>query len=298
MPKRLIKEEFIKKAKKVHGDTYDYSLIEYKNNQIRIDIICRKHGVFKQAPCKHLQGRICPYCSGGKIHKSEFIKKSNDIHNNKYDYSFVEFSSVKEFVKIICPIHGDFLQMVDAHMNSNGCPSCGSEKVSRLKYKNTTFFLEKSKEVHGDKYDYSKSIYIDSKTPIKIICKKHGEFCQISGNHFSGKGCPACRESKGENKIRKYLDRKKITFISQKKFTNCKNIKHLPFDFYLPEQNLCIEFNGLQHYKPIKYWGGEESLKKRKKNDKIKFDFCRKNNINFIIIKYNQNIEKALKKIL
>jgi hypothetical protein len=112
--------------------------------------------------------------------------------------------------------------------------------------------------------------------------------------HLLGQGCPICNESKGENEIRKYLIKNNIKFIQQYKFPNCKHIKKLPFDFYLPNMNMCVEFNGEQHYKPINAWGGIEKFKTIKLRDKIKINFCCENKIKLLIIKYDTNIVKIL----
>ena len=133
-----------------------------------------------------------------------------------------------------------------------------------------------------------------------IICNKHGKFEQNAGAHLCGKGCKLCNESKGEIIIKKYLDNHNIEYVREKSFNECKNKFYLPFDFYLPNQNLLIEYDGLQHSKPIKFWGGENAYKKRQNNDEIKNNFAKNNNIGLLRIKYDQinNIEQILKNIL
>jgi hypothetical protein len=148
--------------------------------------------------------------------------------------------------------------------------------------------------VHENKYNYNSCNYINSKTKIIITCPKHGEFIQTPSSHLSGKGCPFCKESKGEKKIRLFLKKYKIKFTSQKTFKNCKNIRMLPFDFYIPQYNMCIEFNGEQHYRPVKYFGGEENYEKTKNNDKIKNKYCIDNNIILIIINNINEIDIKL----
>lgn len=147
---------------------------------------------------------------------------------------------------------------------------------------------------HHNFYDYKLVNYINSKIKIKIICPKHGEFEQLANMHLKGQGCPICKESKGEKEIRKYLIRLNVKFIPQHKFTECKNIKQLPFDFYLPNYNTCIEFNGEQHYKSIKHFGGDEKFNRTQINDEIKMEYCKMNKINLIIINDIKNIKKLL----
>ena len=222
-----------------------------------------------------------------------FILKSKNIHGNKYDYSLVNYVNNKTKVKIICPIHGEFEQIPNGHLSGYGCSKC----TNKFKL-NTTIFIEKSKNIHGDKYDYSLVNYINQRIKIKIICPIHGEFEQQPNKHLKGCGCKKCSESKGERMIRQYLEDNNIEYLPQHKFNNCKYKNELPFDFYLPDYNICIEYNGAQHYKPVKYWGGIDTLNKIKIRDKIKKKYCLYNNIKLITIRYNENILNKLKLII
>jgi hypothetical protein len=114
--------------------------------------------------------------------------------------------------------------------------------------------------------------------------------------HLSGKGCSICNESKGEKLIYNFLVNNNIKFVKQKRFLDCKNVHTLPFDFYLPDYNVCIEYNGEQHYNPVKYFGGIKSFNLQKINDNIKSNYCLQNNIKLIII--NKNNEKKINKLL
>lgn len=119
---------------------------------------------------------------------NDFIQKAVSIHGDKYDYSYVNYINAKTKVKIICPIHGLFEQTPNNHLYGKcGCPICAGNRKSDL-----SDFIRKARMVHGDQYDYSKSVYVNSKTPLAIICKKHGSFLQSPVNHLSGKGCPKC----------------------------------------------------------------------------------------------------------
>ena len=111
-----------------------------------------------------------------------------------------------------------------------------------------------------------------------------------------GIGCPICNESKGEKEIRIFLENNAIKYSRNKRFNKCKDKKTLPFDFYLPKYNLCIEYDGLQHFKSIEFWGGEISLLEQKQRDQIKTTFCKENNIKLRRIKYDENILEKLKK--
>jgi len=292
MSRRKTTEEFIDDSIKIHKYKYDYSLVNYINNKIKVDIKCIKHGhIFKQRPNDHLGGQGCPICGGNiKSNTKEFIEKSNKIHKYKYDYSLVKYKTAFTKIDIKCIKHNHiFEQTPHGHLGGQGCPICGGN----IKL-NTEEFIEKSKKVHGDKYDYRLVNYINNKTKVIIICQKHGEFKQTPNKHLLKRGCPKCNESRGEIQIRNFLISNSILFESQKTFKNCKNKNVLPFDFYLPKYNLCVEYNGIQHYEPVEYWGGEKKLEYRQNNDKIKTQYCKDNNINLIIIRYDEDILKKL----
>jgi hypothetical protein len=293
---KLTKKDFIKKSREIHGNKYDYSLVEYKNNHTKVKIICPKHGFFEQIPYSHLNGFSCKKCSGFNILTTkDFIKKAIEVHGNKYDYSLVEYENSKRKVKIVCPIHGVFEQNTVNHIHlKNNCPKCVNNNIKST----TKDFIKKAIEVHGNRFDYSLVEYENSKTKVKIICPIHGVFEQNTTHHLRGVGCPICNSSKGEIEIMKLLISYSIKYEKQKTYHNCKNIKLLPFDFYLPEYNMCIEYDGRQHYESIKYFGGEKRLKKQKQIDSIKNEYCKNNNIRLIRIKYDEDIEKVLSYLL
>lgn len=292
---RKNKEDFIKDAIKTHGDKYNYSIIEYYGSQKKVEIICKEHGIFEQSPIKHLIGCGCPKCSGNvRFTKEEFAEKSNIKHNNKYNYSLVEYKNAHVKVKIICKKHGIFEQSPMSHLKGNGCPNC-----SKNKKLTTEQFIEKSNGKHKNKYDYSLVEYKNNSTKIKIICKKHGIFEQIPFNHLRGCGCPKCDNySEGEKIIEKILKNKNIVFITQKKFEDCKFYKKLPFDFYLPDKNICIEFDGEQHFNKFRFEKNNDKLNIRKKRDSIKNIYCQEKNIKLYRIKYNENLKQKLNDIL
>lgn len=198
-------EDFIAKAREVHGDKYDYSKVKYKKANEKVTIICRKHNYeFEQTPNSHLGGCGCPICSGVyRMPKDEFIAKAKEIHGDKYDYSKINYKNLTTKVVITCPDHGDFEQTPHKHLSGSGCKECGHIKLWDTRGRRTTeWFIEKAKEIHGDKYDYSKVNYIDCKTNVKIICKEHGEFEQTPESHLKGCGCPIC--NKGYTKQYKF----------------------------------------------------------------------------------------------
>ncbi len=300
----MIRDKFIEKAILKHGNTYDYSLVvDTINIKEKYSVICSIHGEFQQRGDAHLNGQGCGKCKKSILKtKEEFINESNILHGNKYDYTAVEYINCKTKVTIICPIHGEFKQTPDNHLLNHSCPKCGFIDMGNIQ-KNiaANSFIDKAKLAHGDKYDYSLVNYINARTKVEIICKLHGIFKQSSNDHFSGRGCPKCNSSKGELEICKILDKTNINYIKEYKFNDCKNKLKLPFDFYLPDNNICIEYDGEQHYKPINF-GSNSNLdvkfEKCKTNDSIKTKYCLENNIKLIRIPYfEKNIEEIISNI-
>lgn len=300
MSKRLSNTDFIERAILIHGNKYDYSKVDYLNNKSDVKIICPTHGEFDQTPSNHLNGKGCSKCANVKNRKlltktiSDFIKEAKEIHGDRYDYSLSQYINNKERINIICKTHGEFLQYKKHHLNGHGCPKCSFDKNSNKQRKPKEKFISDANSIHDNIFDYSLVNYNNSHIKVKIVCSKHGVFEQTPSNHLAGKACPICSESKGENEIREFLVKNNINFITQYRFINCKNKRTLPFDFYLPDYNTCIEFNGRQHYLPIDYFGGYDELLNTQKRDKIKKEYCRNNNIPLIIIKYDEIILNKL----
>jgi Zn finger protein HypA/HybF involved in hydrogenase expression len=410
--KRLTQDKFIFKCKEKHGDKYDYSLVEYINISKKIQIICKKHGVFSQISKNHKDGQGCPRCSGRNIKKEEFISeckkkhknkfvyfidsdfvKSDDyikiynthnnlyytqlsdhhrnginptkieskslisklktihsnrydyviekefyystdrikiidiltgdilnyridrhlkgmspnkmtislfklkaleVHKDKYDYSLVNFNKNSDKVKIVCPKHGEFIQSVSNHINcKDGCPKCGGKQKWII-----TDLIDKLNNIHDNKYDYSDINFISVTEKINIRCPHHGIFPQLVSKHLSGQGCPNCKYvSKGEKYIIKYLDKNDIKYYHQYGFDTCKYINKLTFDFYLPDYNLCIEFDGRQHFEPVEHFGGQKEFESCVKRDNSKNNWCEENNLRLVRIPYTQilNVNEILK---
>lgn len=293
-------EQFIEEARKIHGEKYNYSKVDYKNNKTKVEIICPKHGSFYQQPKSHLQKNGCAKCKTKSL--NDFLEQAYLKHKSKYDYSKVDYKNKDEKIEIICRTHGSFLQAPYAHLRGQGCSSCKFDEKRLGKDE----FIRRSKLVHGDKYDYSCVEFSSVKEKVKIICNNHGEFNQIAHDHQYGVGCPKCKSSKGEKAIREILKKYNISFLEQKEFEDCKYIRVLPFDFLIEEKKMLIEFQGEHHFPPkhkgrmygaSNPWGEYELIVKR---DVIKKDWCEKNNYNLICISYKdiKKIDLILKKEL
>lgn len=186
--KKLTAEQFIKRSNIIHNNEFTYLKVVYVNTEQKVIITCSKHGDFLQKPNKHMSGQKCPKCTNNvRLTIEQFIEKAYLAHGNIYDYSQVIYKNNRSNVIIICKSHGKFLQTPENHVSGKGCPQCGILKL----YSNITSFILKSELKHGNKYDYSKSIYINANTKIEIICPLHGSFWQIPENHYTG-GCIKC----------------------------------------------------------------------------------------------------------
>lgn len=291
--KKLTNEQVIQKSIEIHGDKYLYDKVKYINYHSVIEIYCKKCKIyFKQTVASHISKKCgCPHCANNiKLSKEQFIEKSIKIHGNKYDYTKSKYISNGK-VEIYCKkCDKYFLQYSNNHLKGHGCPYCSHNKKSDNKN-----FKETANIIHNNFYDYSLVNYKNNSTKVDIICPVHGVFKQSPEKHILRKhGCPKCNASKAEKQIDILLKNNDIIFITQKKFNDCRNILPLPFDFYIPDLNICIEFDGQQHFRSFQKFGGIKKLEDTIRNDNIKTEYCLRNNIKLLRIKYNQNIEKIL----
>ena len=192
------KYTYIENAKKKHGNKYDYKKTIFIHSKKKVIITCLKHGDFEIRASNHLQGSGCRQCYFSSKNKLEelknFIEKANIVHNNKYDYSKVDYKNSKTKVKIICKKnHPIFEQTPSSHILGVKCPQCSVERVSKLNRLTKEQFIEKAINKHGNLYDYSKTNYIDMRSDITIICIKHGKFIKKARNFIEGRGCPKCK---------------------------------------------------------------------------------------------------------
>lgn len=295
---KVTTEDIIKRANNKHGvGRYNYSETIYVNCKEKVRVICYEkdengveHGEFYQRADAHLNGQGCPKCGNNKKGKTliipydDILKRFENIHNKKYDYSNVDYKDTLTKICIICHEkdgngveHGEFWQTPEHHLTGRGCPKCADNiKLT------TDEWIRRAIKVHGDRYDYSKTIYINAKTKVCITCKKHGDFFINAHNHLMGRGCPKCKNSKLEIKVEKILDNLNIHYTKQKTFgwlMNPNTNRKLILDFYLPDYNIAIECQGLQHFASCINFSGDDGFEKNKYRDKLKFDLCCDNNI-------------------
>jgi len=228
MARRLTSEEFIKKSKEIHGDKYDYSLVDFKNVRSKIKLIY-DNVIYEQFAYAHLQGKS-PDKAPFKITNENFIKKSIELFGNIFDYSLVECDGMKSKVKLIY-----------------------DDKV----------------------YEQVISDHLYGHLPRGII-----------------------KESKGITNIVNYLKNNNIEYIREYYYHDCKNINYLRFDFFLPKMNILIEYDGRQHFESVSIWGGDDALKITQNNDRIKNEYCKKNRIPLLRISYLEDVELILSNYL
>ena len=294
--KQKTTKQWIKEAKAIHGNKYDYSKVEYKDTHTKVCIICPQHGEFWQEPKLHLKGYGCKKCSiENKISYAfnEFIEKAKQIHGDKYDYSKVEYKNNRTKVCIICPIHGEFWQTPDVHLRGCGCQKCGYNKEKTIK---TTLkeFIEKARTVHGNKYDYTKVDYKGCKTKVCITCPKHGEFWQTPESHLNGNGCVKCYDEEKRGKSRQH---NKEWFIKKSREIHGDKYDYSKIEYKTITDKVCIfcpihgEFwqtpanhiwskNGCQICGGTKKLSKEEFIEKARKLHGDKYDYSKVEYIN------------------
>ena len=346
-------EEFIEKAKQIHGNKYDYSKVKYVNNRTKVRIICPIHGEFWQEPSAHVNQKCgCPKCVNKNKPLEEVLNKCKEIHGDKYDYSLItspillkkqkikcnkcgnifevdlnshihnkrgckhcshrsyaytteeyvqrakqihgdeyDYSKVKYINKntkicIVCPIHGEFWMTPDKHVNAKqGCPKCAKNHKM-----DTKSFIDKAKQIHGEEYDYSKVEYFGNEHKVCIVCNVHGEFWQTPHGHLNGHGCPMCHEEKNVNEI------KLLNFIknnlNEEVISQYKEdwLSGQTLDIYIPSKKIGIEYQGIQHFKPVKYFGAAKKYEYTVDKDKEKFDKCKANGVKLFYFSLEKNL--------
>jgi len=282
-PTKIESKSLVKKLREVHNNVFDYEIEKetyYATDKIKLINKLTKDETYYRVD-RHLSGM-----KPNKVTLNYFLIKSKESHGDLYDYSMIkEIKRNNDRVSIICSDHGVFKQRVSNHMNLNdGCPKCAG--VGKW---NTELLVSEFKKVHSDRFDYSNVKFDGVGNKVEIICKEHGPFKQNIHKHLIGQGCSFCESiSKGEEYVKMWLDEMSIDYDRQKRFKGCRYKNPLFFDFYLPELNICIEFDGIQHFKPVEWFGGVDGLNETKKRDKVKNQWCLNEGIELIRIKFNQ----------
>lgn len=232
----LTKSEVLQRFRQLHGDTYDYSKLEYVSSKKQIDIICRTHGLFSMLANNHLHGRGCRKCAMSTVGTNrtrsteDFVKRANLTHKSTYSYGKVRYKNASTKITITCKEHGDFSQTPVNHLQGQGCRKCGTQSTAfKLLQAARLSFVKKAQNVHGSKYRYTHVVYLNNVTKVTITCKDHGYFEQAPFAHLLGQGCPKCN-ARGYSKAA-------ITWIEQQAYSRrLKNMQHAENsgEFYIP----------------------------------------------------------------
>jgi very-short-patch-repair endonuclease len=259
---KLSREDVLIKANEVHNFRYTYEDFVFVNYHAPSWITCKEHGNFKQHFNNHINsGKGCPECANiinadrQRMPLEEFIKRANEVHNNKYDYSKFKYINNQTKSTIICPDHGPFYQQPNNHIGGARCYIC-----SGITYRSLEEAIIRANEVHNNLYTYDNYEYVNSQTPSWITCNKHGDFQCHMGNHINLKrGCPMCRH-KTEGILHQILkDNFDYKVIHNRGFDWCKNKNKLRYDFIIEELKCIIELDGGQHFEQVMNWDSPQN---------------------------------------
>lgn len=294
-------EEYVEELKKKNSNIIAKEI--YINSNTSILHKCLIDGYeWKARPANILSGMGCPKCAIEKNRKSalrthqQYIEEVNKVH--PYIEVMEEYKCSGTAIKHYCKKHNIYWDAVPSNiLKGCGCLKCGIEKRNIKSRKSHNKYVEEVNLINPHIIVLDK--YVNAQTFIKHKCTVDGyEWFAKPYNILHGKGCPICNESHGERQIRLWLEKHNIKYISQKKFDDCKDKKPLPFDFYLPDNIMCIEYDGEQHIRPIDYFGGTESYERTVKHDNIKNEYCKNNGISLLRIPYTKNVEEELDNFL
>ena len=289
-------DQYILEVKEINPDIVVVG--EYINAKTPIRHCCLIHQTEWMArPDNILHGKGCPECANenrvkcmARTHE-EYVCELKEINPN---ITVLEkYINARTPILHKCLVDGYEWRVVpDGILSGHNCPKC-SHHITRTQqeYIDELAIINPDIEVIGQ--------YVYAITPILHKCKIDGNIWSARPNDIlNGKGCPQCNESHGERQIRQLLNNHNIAYVPQKTFSECIDERMLPFDFYLPDYNMAIEYQGIQHYKPIEYFGGEKAFKKLKRHDEIKKNYCKENGILLLTIPYTSDIEEELNNFL
>lgn len=284
---KITQEEYIKRCAATHNGKYDYSITRYDKSSEKIRYICHKHGIIEQNAHSHLSGTGCPYCAIEENHDKSrytverFIELAKKVHGDKYDYSQVEYKDSQTKVAIICHEkdilgneHGIFWQKPNSHLHGHKCPRCNGRR------KTTEQWIAEAKAVYPDgKYSFEKTNYTHARDKVIVTCNEHGDFLTLPRDFLRGHGCPKCQMPKLEALLEKTLQENGINYEGQKKAVW---LQGMSLDFFIPNKNIAIECQGIQHYKDKEFFNKRECLKERVARDIRKRQLCKENGIELI----------------
>lgn len=294
--------QFLRKAREVHGSRYQYDLNSYVNCRTKMRIVCPEHGPFEQVPFNHMKGHRCNKCGSAITGHKQTLSLDGvktrlaAVHGNRLQIRGA-YKKLSLPVQVLCTACGIQRKARPADLLKGDGIAC---RCSRTYRRNTEMFIAEAIETHGTgRYDYTETRFATVKTPVKIRCNQCGEsFEQSPESHLQGCGCPVCAQPRGERDIAAWLKEHGFSFVAQKKFPLCKYYRLLPFDFFLEEHRLLIEYDGAQHHRAVTWFGGENALKLTQLRDARKNAWASSNGYRLIRIRYDEDISEVLESVL
>lgn len=292
-------DSFIRRANDKFSNKFKYNKGSFVNMRTKMEITCPIHGTFFQSPKQHLSTEFgCRECGieGNTKRRTMPWKKVKELFENaklKWGYDASTYISASKEMRFICKEHGEFWRIPIGILHNGSCPECSKTRALTQRE-----FEDKANKIHNFKYDYSKTQYVNANTIVDIICPIHGIFQQTPNVHLDGCGCPRCNDSHLERDVRDVLSINGIEFIQGKHYTwllNEESNNPLTLDFYLPKYKIAIECQGIQHFKAVEHFGGNDKFEYRKSLDKKKKELCKNNNIKLIYYlenKYNKYMKE------
>lgn len=300
-------DDFKRKMRELYGDKYVFEWSDFKNKQSLIRFTCKKHGEQRRSARVLLEGKGCEYCNG-KLWAPDWIKNARAVHGDKYEYDESRPPRLaSDYIRYKCPVHGWQETRYDCHVQQGcGCALCAGVVNKLSADERKQMWIEKCKKRYSGKYSYRDVVYVNNDTPVKIYCKEHHlTFETTPDTHLRGAGgCPLCTKSVGEVEIYKWLSEHDVLFETQKKLPNenmfCKR-QYLLADFYLPDLNLIIEMNGLQHYQYVEHFNTKDwTFEDQQIRDDTLRAYCKAHKVSLLEIKYDEigRIPKILAKAI
>ena len=284
--KKKTTEEYVQECK---DKGLDLPIEDYINTRTKINHKCSKGHIYPQRPHNHLQGQGCPLCGGNYSYTPK--EYYNLCKEKGLDLPVENYKGAMTKINHKCSKGHIYPQTPNSHLCGDGCSICGGTKK-----KTPEQYVQECKE---NGLDLPIEDYINNSTKINHKCKQGHVYSQIPRSHLEGIGCPSCSESKGENCIRSYLDEHCIKYIPQKTFNDLKDKKLLSYDFYLPNYNILIEYQGIQHFESVSFNGKDYTdLDKQKHHDNLKRDYARNNGYKLLRPTYKTDTQEKINRYL
>ena len=312
MPRKLTTEEFVERSSRKYPGKFTYENTDYLGYTTNLLINCVEHGEFSITASNHLTRTSkggCRTCKSNKASKRHlktqetFLQELEDKYPGKFNTSEVVYINAKTDIILTCIKHQNRFnknpQSLLVKGRISGCKDCQYEDLANNRSLTWDQFVEKANAKHNNRYEYLTDNYKNNSSRIEVTCKEHGVFVQAASHHMNGTACPTCsKQSKGERNVREILNQLGITYRAQENFEGCKNIRQLPFDFFLPDLNILIEYQGIHHSEPREFFGGEPEFKKRQYLDWIKRKWCERSPYQLYEIYHDEDVKSRLLEIL